>query len=240
MKVWIHILIFAVSTLAVLSQDCPSEHFSAVFVSGTEQTIDTPEIHPADPDLFFFKNVMRFTEEEIYHIFEDAINFFNSTFGIDFSASPPNEQNERFFENAIMSPFNTSEDINFLVTANNWIRNGNTHSNCYKLHDGGIRVTFSGDQTLYGSYGGADGKPTGNMLVYGFFRIDACQQSPVIIHIRCDTPFRIEPVDGTIISSCIAYNRVLGYGRERGYGSIKPDPNEPGKFRVTAGNIFTF
>ena len=50
------------------------------------------------------------------------------------------------------------------MTANNWIRKGDTHSTCYKMRDGGICVTFSGD------YGGADGKPAGvnELVVYRY------------------------------------------------------------------------
>ena len=159
MRVWIHILIFAVSSLMVLSQSCPSKHFSAVFVASIDDKIDDPsQVTLADPELTFFKETMRFTEEEIPHILADAMNFFNSTFGLDFTASPPNERNERFLGNAKMSPFYFTKDLNFVVTANNWIRNGNTRSSCYKVLDGGIAVTFSDNLTLHGEYGGTGGK----------------------------------------------------------------------------------
>ena len=243
MKAWIHILIFAVSSLTVLTQTCPSEHFSAVIVASIDQTIDDPsKITTDDPEFNFLKDVMRFTEEEIPHIVQDAMNFFNYTFGLDFSASPPNELNERFLGNAKMSPFFLSEDLNYIATANNWIRNGNTRSTCYKIGDGGIAVTFSGDQTLYGSYGGAEGKPAGlfDQLLYVFYRIDECQKSPVFVHLRCTTPLRIEPVDGTAIFNCDAYNRVLGVGRANGIGSVKPEQDEPGRFRVTLQTVITF
>ena len=47
-----------------------------------------------------------------------------------------------------------------------------------------LAVTFTGDQILYGSYGGTEGKPAGigTMLLNGVFSIDSCQQSPIIIH----------------------------------------------------------
>ena len=242
MKVWIHIFIFAVSSLAVYSQSCPPKHFSAVFVASIDQTIDPTQLHQDDPELIFLKRVMRFQEEEIDYIFQDAIHFFNDSFGLDFSASQPSEQNVRFFENARMSPITLGKDINYIATANNWIRNGNSRSTCYKVYDGGIIVTFSGDQTLYGKYGGDDGKPAGVdvVLVYGFYNIDACKQSPVIIHYRCDTPVRAEPVDGAFIANCYAYNRILGHGRVQGIGIFEPDPEEPEKYRVTIQNTITF
>ena len=242
MKVWIYIITFAVSSSSVLSQACPSEHFSATFLATIEQTADSPFLIQEDPELTFFRNTMMFREEEIQHVFNVAMNFFNDSYGLDFSASVPNEQNERFFENAIMSPFFLSNNINYIVTANNWIRNGNTRSTCYKMRDGGIRVTFQADQTLYGSYGGADGKPAGmnELIVYGFYNIDACQQSPVIIQYQSATPFRAEPVDGTLIINCDLYSRVLGHGKAQGIGIIKPDPDEPERFRIIGRNAFTF
>ena len=243
MKVWIHIFIFAVSSLAVYSQSCPPKHFSAVFVTSIDQTIDDPsQFYLEDPELTFLKRVMRFQEEEIDHIFEDAIYFFNDTFGLDFSASQPNNQNTRFFENATMDPVIENKDINTIATANNWIRNGNTRSTCYKVYDGGIHVRFSGDQTLYGKYGGDNGKPAGVevVLVYGFYNIDACKQSPVIIHYQCGTPSRPEPVDGTYITNCYAYNRVLGHGRIQGIAIFEPDPEEPEKTHITTRHVITF
>ena len=71
-----------------------------------------------------------------------------------------------------MSPFIVLDQIEYIVTMNNWITTGNTRSNCYRIHDGGIGVSFLADKTLYGSYGGAEGKPISvdGSVVYGFYR----------------------------------------------------------------------
>ena len=245
MKVWIYAFTFAVSISSVLSQSCPSESFSATFVATSDVIVDGNPfliLGPNDPELNFLKEVMQFREEAIQHTIEDVMRFFNDFYGLDFSASTPNEQNERFFQNATMGPFVLSEEANYVVTTNNWIRNGNTRSTCYKIHDGGFRVSFSADQTLYGSYGGAQGKPAGvnEVLVYGFYNIDVCQQSPVIIQYQSGSPFRAEPVDGTFVINCDLYNRVLGHGKAQGITSIEPVQNEPGKYRFTIRNAFTF
>ena len=245
-KVWIYVCFFAVSSLTVLCESCPSEHFSAVFVISIDQTIDDQNIILDDPELTFFKDIVNFSEDEIQDAFEYAINFFNESFGLDFSISTPNEQNERFFENAKMSPFFFTEKLEFTVTANNWIRNGNTRSRCYRLRNGGIRVTFSGDQTLYGTYGGTEGKPAGitstntDLLYSGIFKIDGCQQSPVIIFYRSATPTRIDPIDRNVISNFNVKNEVLGRGRSHGVASARPDKDEPEKFRITLRNVVTF
>ena len=241
MKVWI--ILFAVSSLIVSSQTCPSKHFSAVFLGSIDQTVDIQtELHHDDPELSFFREVMQFQDEEIHHIFEDAINFFNYTFGLDFSTATPNEQHEIVLENAKMTPFVLDENINYIATANNWIRNGNTRSKCYRIIDGGFLVTLLADTTLYGKYGGDEGNPAGpnQPMLYGFYSIDACDQSPVTIHYRCGAPIRAEPIDGTFITNCYTYNRVLGHGRAHGIGIFKLDQDDPEKFNVDIKYIFTF
>ena len=242
MKVWIHILIFVVSSLTVFAQTCPSEHFSAVFLASIDQTVDPSNFIPDDPGLNFFKEVMKFDEDEINNAFEYAAHFFNESFGLDFSTSPPNDQNEFFFENAKMGPYISPEKAEYLVTANNWIRNGNTRSRCYKVRTGGMRVTFSGDQTLYGSYGGDNGKPAemGDALSAGIFRIDVCKQSPVIILYRSATPVRSEPVDGNFVGTFDTNNEVLGRGKAHLIINRIPDNNVADRFRITFRFLFTF
>ena len=243
MKVWIYSLVFAVSALAVLSQTCPSDHFSAIFTATVDQTIDDPSmINIPDPELYFFKNVLKLRYQEIRHFVEDAFYFFNSTFGLDFSAAPSNDQHEFFIENAVLSPYMLSEDIIVTITFNNWIRTGSTRSSCYRLRDGGAAVNFTGDQTLYGSYGGAEGKPVGvhDVLAYGFYVIDVCQQSPVLIQFQSSTPFRPEPVDGIFVINLDLYSRVLGYGKAQGIGTLVPDPYQPEKYHFGTRNVFTF
>ena len=51
-----------------------------------------------------------------------------------------------------MGPFRLADDIDYLVTLNNWIQTGNTRSTCYRIRDRGFQVKFSDDQVLHGSY----------------------------------------------------------------------------------------
>ena len=104
---------------------------------------------------------MKLRDEELPYVFEEAMHFFNSTFGLYFTTSASSEPNGRVFENAVMSAYRLPDIIEYYVTANNWIRNGNTRSTCYRIYEGGIHVVFTADQTLYGSYGGTEGKPAG-------------------------------------------------------------------------------
>ena len=113
--------------------------FSATFVAIIDQNIDNPRhIHVDDPQLTFFRDIMKFRDDAIQHTLEDAIKFFNETYGLDFFLSPPTDQNEYFYQNAQLSPFTLSDDIDYLVTLNNWIQTGNTRSTCYRFRDGGF------------------------------------------------------------------------------------------------------
>ena len=242
---WINILLFAVSVMAVSSYNtCPSNQFSAVFTATVEQTVDEPALFKLDPELTFFKNVLKLRDNAIRHVLEDAIDFFNKTYGLDFSASPPNENYQRSIEDAVMSPYILLDDIEYFVTMNNWIRTGNTHSNCYRIREGGFEVSFLADRNLYGTYGGAEGKPisVGNfVIIFGFTRInDVCEQSPVLIQTQSAAPLRTEPVDGISIINVDLYNRVLGNGKVQGIFVIRPDPYQPEKFRIVVRNTLTF
>ena len=241
MKVWIYIIVMS-SLVAVNSQTCPTEHYSAVFTATIDQTVDDPAIFMDDPELTFFKTELKFRDSDIQHTIDDAIQFFNNTYGLDFSDSPPNEKNEYFFQNATMRVFKLSPDIDFILTDNHWIRTGNTRSSCYSIRDGGFQVTFSAKQTLYGSYGGAEGKPVGttNLVAYGFYHIDVCEQSPVIIQFQSSSPIRAEPIDGIAVLISDLYNRVLGYGKFHGIFQVSPDHNESDKLRAVYRAVFTF
>ena len=69
----ISILAFAVSAIA---QICPPRHFSAVITISTDDTIEDPEsINLNDPDLTFFKTVLKFRDSDIQHTIDNAIQF---------------------------------------------------------------------------------------------------------------------------------------------------------------------
>ena len=245
MNVWIFGLLVAVLSMEIatsIPQTC--QQFPASFLAVIDQKIDPLNLTVivADPDLTFLTEVLKFRDDAIQHTTDDALKFFNESFGLDFSLSPPNESNEYFYQNAKLSPFRMIEAIEYLITLNNWIQTGSTRSTCYQLRDGGFEVTFSADQTLYGSYGGASGKPARvtERLVYGFYIIDVCQQSPVIIQYQSGSPVRQEPIDGASFINCDLYSRVLGYGKALGVFIVTPDPSSPGQFRLLGRNAFTF
>ena len=240
MRVWISFLVIS-SLVAVNSQTCPSEHYSTVFTATIDQTLDDPAAFMDDPELTIFKNYLKFRDSDIQHTIDDAIRFFNNTYGLDFSDSPPNEKNQRFLPNARMNPFMlVPGKLDFIVTDSRWIQTGSTYSSCYFIHYGGFQVTFSAEQTLYGSYGGAEGKPAGmpNSMIYEFYMFnDVCKQSPLIIQVQNTRPVCTEPVDGVRIAISDVYNGVLGYGKL--YSIFQSYP-VPGGLYLFARNVFTF
>ena len=244
MRVWIVLLLCVMASTA--AEHHTYKDFSALFTATLDQTFDKPGISgfaQADPEFTFFKRYMQFRDEAIQHATDDVIRFFNESYGLDFSSSVPNEQNERFFENARMYPHIIPPDtINYIVTSNNWIRSGSTRSVSYLMRVGGFLVNFSSDQTLRGSYGGTEGKPAGPAvsLVYGFYNIDVCPQSPVIIQFQSGTPFRAEPVDGHYIINFELYSTVLGRGAAQGIISSTQISENPSLYRVVIRLPFTF
>ena len=244
MRVWTVLFLCAMASTVAEAGVCPADgEFSSVFTATLDQIIDAPIGTIDDPDLTFFKRYMKFRDEDIQHATDDAIQFFNESYGLDFSNSDPNEQNERFVANAKMNPYIIPPDtINFVVTSNLWIRSGSTRSQCYLIRDGGFQVTFSGDQTLRGSYGGTEGKPAGpaDLIFYGFYNIDVCPQSPVIIQYQSISPFRAVAVDGHYVLNSDLYSTVLGHGKAIGIETSYQISEDPSRYHIIIRVVFSF
>lgn len=242
MKISVVLVIFCFgSVYSVQPTSCPTpDWFSAQFVSITDTIVESPSASIPDPDFSFFKDVMKFTEDEIVQVTNDALQFFNTKFGLDFSQSEPNELGERLFQNATFSPFLFSPELQYTITYHRWIITGNTRSICFENRDGGFIVTFSSEQLLHGTYGGEQGIPiaAGGLALYGFYNLPVCPQEPVVIRYSSRTPFRIDPHDGIGIINCDLFHHILGPGLAQGISQVIP--TEDGRFRFTIRNLFTF
>ena len=109
MKIWVFVAVLlnieAAMSFQRAAQTC--HPFSATFVVIMDQNIDNPSgFTVEDPQLTFFRDIMKFRDDAIQHTFEDAFKFFNETYGLDFSLSPPTDQNEY-----ILLPECTTESI---------------------------------------------------------------------------------------------------------------------------------
>ena len=195
-----------------------------------------------DPELTFFRNVMKLRENEIQHVHNDAIKFYKERYGLDFSQSPLNDQGELFYENATAFLYRFRENPHFNVVFNNWIQTGNTRYTCEEVIEGGYLVIFTGEQLLHGTYGGREGKKTDQLgsILYSYNIISVCDQSPIVIQIQNEVPFRQEPNDRSCFINYDAYNTVLGYGKAYGSALIEPDREIPGTFRYNSRIVFNF
>ena len=194
-------------------EECPQGAEFIISFDNVVQLADFLQNTP-DPDLSFFRDVLRFTEQEIETARQSAIVYFNTTFGLDFSESVPNEQGERVFQNASFSagkaPFTAT------AKANRWLVNGKTKSRCFDVRIGWFGVRFLGNQVLYGTYGGSEGRMMigpGNFgtVCWAYNWINACPQSPVVIQTQSTTPAHSTP-DGVLHEVFAAFHNGLGNG----------------------------
>ena len=166
-----------------------------------------------DPNLFFYRKVLRFTEEEIDHDRETAMHFFKDMYGLDFTSIEPNEQGQRILGNATFEPIRSP--YNYTYVFNSWLVSGRTRTKCFPAESGGFQVRFTGPMMVHGEYGGEEGKlvSTNENVLYGHdYVFDACKQQGLTFHFESLAPFRSVPVDGYIIAIFRAHNCMLGVG----------------------------
>ena len=224
------------------SSNCPTpQWFVAEFVAIADKIISpSSPTTLLDSSLSFFRDVMLFTEEEIAQVEEDAIQFYKTRYGLDFSQSQPDELGRRFYQNATFFPARLSPELQYTVTFNRWIVSGNTRSMCFENRAGSFKVDFSDQQILHGTYGGEKGIPVASTdsVVYGFFNIPVCPQEPLVIQWSTATPMRADPHDGFVIVNLDLFHRVWGRGLLQGIAQLVP--TEDGRAHFTLRDIFTF
>ena len=183
---------------------------------------------------------MLFTEEEIAQAEEDAIQFFNTRFGLDFSQSEPDEWGQRFYQNATFFPARVSSEVHYAVTFNRWIVSGNTRSVCFEFRVGSFRVNFNSQQILHGTYGREEGIPAASTdsVAYGYYNIPVCPQEPLVIQFSSATPFRVEPHDGFVNMNVDLFHRFWGRGLAQGVMRLTPAEDSHDHFTVRI--ILTF
>ena len=222
-------------------QECPEKWFEAIFVGIVDKVVPVAGLSDFDPNLSFFKDILKFTDKEIEEATQDAIMFFDTKFGLNFS-SEPDEMGHRFYQTATFRPYQTAAALDHTLTFNRWIVNGNTRTLCFPINDGGFRVTFNQSQLLHGTYGGPEGRPVnpGESVFWGFYYIPVCPQSPVVIQYMGSTPTRTEPIDGFGIFNDDLFHRSLGNGTLHGIFNLTPLPEEPEVLHFNVRSIFTF
>ena len=88
------------------AQACPANlNSEAQIVLYSDRTTPLDATAGVDTNLTFFREVLGFDDAQIQHETQNAFQFFNERFGLDFSLLEPNELGVHFFQNATFQPF---------------------------------------------------------------------------------------------------------------------------------------
>ena len=219
-QLWIPVAFLIILMLQSASSQMCEMPLKAAFMQLTNTTFPATSTQ-LDADLTYYRQVLRFTEDEIDREREAAISFFNRRFGLDFSNIEPDEQGQRVLGNAtfrpVMFPYNAT------LVHNRWLVSGNSRSRCYKMGDGGFQAIFNGTVWLGGEFGGSEGAYgfAGENVLYGRDYIyDACAQQGILLQTESLAPIRIERTDGWILLAFRLWNRQLGEGMTWGISRV--------------------
>ena len=201
-------------------------------------TVPADDVGGNDPELAFFRDVLGYNDADVEQVTEDAMQFYNTRYGLDFSQSEPNELGERTYMNATLFPYRLPFTV--YATFNGWLVNRRRETKCFPVSAGGFFVNFVGTQTLFGTFGGTEGTSvTGAILDYGFYSIPVCAQSPITI--RRSTPIPNEDRRlGFFILFYELYHRGLGQGVERGVFQQDSLPDDESMIRTVGTSVLTF
>ena len=142
--------LFGVFFTNAAAQSCPANlNSEAQIVLYADRTILLDGVLPTagravvDTNLTFFREVLGFDDAQIQQETQNAFQFFNERFGLDFSLLEPDELGVHFFQNATFQPFRATcgPTANF----NRWLPTGNTRSRSFTSTLGGYRVNFTGE-----------------------------------------------------------------------------------------------
>ena len=193
---WMFAGLFSILVItSAAAQSCPANQIASdaqivLYEAGvvSETTERRLSVNPFDTNLTFFSEVLGYSDDEIQQETRNALHFFSERFGLEFSLTQPNELGLRFFQNATLQPIRSRRLM--YATFNRWIVTGNTKSKCFLSLIGGYMVTFSGEQVLKGTYGGAEGIdiPSNRIVAYLYVSISIPPCPPVVIQLQSPMP----------------------------------------------------
>ena len=198
---WMFAGIFSILAITnAAAQSCPANQIASdaqIILYADTVDVLLPENpagtgQQADPNLTYLRDVLGYSDDQIQREVQNSLQFFSERFGLEFSLSQPNELGQRFFQNAtLQSVMEIGQVANAVV--NRWILTGNTRSKCLTFRNGGFLVTFSGEQTLKGTYGGEEGVAvsTERYLVYQYETISVPPCEPIVFQYQTPIPLEI-------------------------------------------------
>jgi hypothetical protein len=165
------------------------------------------DVAPVEGDLsmWYHKDVMGRSDEEIAEVHAEADAYFEKQFGPNLPSAMPFAFDPRDEYRVYVS---SGEE----VPSEGWV-----------IRDGGFMVMLMEDTVLYGEYGGEQGKfvPAGSMLVYGDYNIDRTPsgKDPMIIHYHSAAPIMMHPYEPGFKIDCTIISEEFGIGRAQGFSS---------------------
>lgn len=245
------LLILAVFLIAAAQETChrnmkicPStNNFDAEFSLIADNILPESEPFFFTTAMDFFQDTMKFSNREIEQVTNNAITFFKETYGVDFSKAPAGKNGSRYLKelDVTLFDFQLNPAIGYSLTFNEWTVNGARQSYCTDTRGGGFLVMFGSDTVLHGMYGGIEGRPirANERIIYGFYNIPLCPQSPLVIQYQSASPIRIDAVDGFAIINLDLFNRELGHGLAQGVFRVTHLGDRKGVHYVIR-NLITF
>ena len=117
-RLWISVVFLSVLNLhnaAAQSQMC-EEPFKATITVATNVTFPA-SASSFDPDLVFYRKIMRFTEEEIDRERDAAMHFYKDMYGLDFTSIELMIRNREFWEMQHLNPVGVPTTLHTFSTA---------------------------------------------------------------------------------------------------------------------------
>ena len=242
---WLLVGLFGVLVTNAAAQSCPAAanlNSDAQIVLYANRVLSSELRQPilVDTNLTFFREVLEFDDAESQQETQNAFQFFNERFGLDFSLSEPDELGVHIFQNATFQPFRAVGGPT--ATFNRWLLTGNTRSRCFTTALGGYRVDFNGEQTLRGTYGGEEGIQVTNnrVLLYDYISISIPGRDPLVIQRWTPIPNEAQQF-GLYVLFYELSHPTLGQGAQQGFVQTElGTENGTTVLRRSGSSILTF
>ena len=242
---WLLVGLFGVLVTNAAAQSCPAAanlNSEAQIVLYANRVLSSELRQPilVDTNLTFFREVLEFDDAESQQETQNAFQFFNERFGLDFSLSEPDELGVHIFQNATFQPFRAVGGPT--ATFNRWLLTGNTRSRCFTTALGGYRVDFNGEQTLRGTYGGEEGIQVTNnrVLLYDYISISIPGRDPLVIQRWTPIPNEAQQF-GLYVLFYELSHPTLGQGAQQGFVQTElGTENGTSVLRRSGSSILTF
>ena len=241
---WVLVCLFSVLITDAAAQSCPANlNSEAQIVLVFDRTVPLDDLPAAgvDTNFTFFREVLGYDDTQIQQETQNAFQFLNETFGLDFSQSEPNERGIRFFQNATFQPIRRPSPN---ATFNRWSISGRTESRCFMAAIGGFFVSFTGKQTLRETYGGEEGiqVTSSRALGYEYISISIPGRESVVILRRTPVPNESARI-GLFVLFYELFHPTLGQGAQQGFFQTERatgNGTEPDILRQSGSAVFTF